>query len=260
MVSKKNLYIDCRLGIAGDMLMAALLGLIEEKDAFIKEMNEMFPMANLSYDCVTKGEQSGIKLNIVIENEVELCEDVEPKKVEMLSSEMLLCHENSESDGMVELLLGLPLNRDVVLVALSVYHELKMAECFVHGEHLRYIHNSKIGSLDAVIDIVGSCLLLEKIKPVNIYATAVNVGSGMVKYGTRIFDVPAPATARLLSTIPHFLSETIHGELVTPTGAAMLKGVVHVFDVTADEAHSGWAYGFGGKEFLVPTYTRVCLV
>jgi len=129
----------------------------------------------------------------------------------------------------------------------------------VHGKEMQYIHNSKLGSLDAVIDIVGICLLIETLAPEEIVSTRLNLGSGLVKCGTRIFPVPAPATALLVKDIPTYKSE-IQGELCTPTGAAVVKCLVDRFGEMPLEVNSKWGYGIGKKEYEVATYTKACMV
>jgi len=254
----KILYLDCKLGVAGDMLMASLLGLIDDKDHFITKMNELFPQAIINYQSVTRHNINGIKINIEIEGEMEICEDVAYDE-SSLSSQMLACIDNSEKIDILKFILALSLKVNVKEQALQIYHSLKMAENIVHNKKLTYIHNSKIGSLDAVIDIVGSCLLLEIIKPDKIISSPINVGSGKVKYNSKIFNVPAPATAQLVSGIPHFSGE-INAELATPTGVVMIREVTDEFMQDFRDDDFLWHYGIGGKKFHIPTYTAACLV
>ena len=258
----KVLYLDCEKGVAGDMLMSALLDLFEEKDDFIKKMNQLLPNTEILMKRVEREDVSGIYLDVLIEGRSESCQNVSGENSVdwgALKSEIVTCLENSEKEDMIDLMMHLNVSKEVKLRAIDIYHELKMAESIVHGREMQYIHNSRLGSLDAVMDIVGICLLIEALAPDKILATPLNLGNGTVKCGTRTFSVPAPATALLVKDMPTYKSE-IQGELCTPTGAAAIKYLVDQFGEMPLGAHIKWGYGIGGKVYEVATYTRACLV
>ncbi len=90
------------------------------------------------------------------------------------------------------------------------------------------IHFHEVGSLDAVADVAGVCLLVHMLGVERIVASPVHVGSGQVRCAHGILPVPAPATAHILRDVPIY-GGAIRGELCTPTGAALLKHFVTEF-------------------------------
>lgn len=107
--------------------------------------------------------------------------------------------------------------------ALAVFQRLAVAEARVHGTTPEKIHFHEVGALDAIIDIVGVCAGLEALGIEKLYASGVPLGYGWVESQHGLIPVPAPATLEILATagIPTRLSPG-GGELLTPTGAALL--------------------------------------
>ena len=116
----------------------------------------------------------------------------------------------------------------VKLDILAVYEEIADAESHVHGVPVEQIHFHEVGTMDAIADITAVCLLMHELKPDQVVASAVHVGSGQVRCAHGILPVPAPATAQILRDIPIY-GGSIKGELCTPTGAALLKHIVDEF-------------------------------
>ena len=91
------------------------------------------------------------------------------------------------------------------------------------------VHFHEVGSVDALIDVVGSCLALELLGVDEVQASPVCVGNGTVRCAHGILPVPAPATAEIIKGMPVYCS-SFDGELLTPTGAAILKylSLIHI--------------------------------
>ena len=79
--------------------------------------------------------------------------------------------------------------------ALAVYQEIAAAESTVHGTTVEQIHFHEVGTLDAVADVVGVCLLMDMLSPDRVEASPVHVGNGQVRCAHGLMPVPAPATA-----------------------------------------------------------------
>jgi len=112
--------------------------------------------------------------------------------------------------------------------ACRIFHRLAEAEAKVHGSTIDQVHFHEVGAVDAIVDIVGACVGLEMLGIRHVYASALNVGHGFVETAHGTLPVPAPATAELLRGVPVY-SNQISGELVTPTGAAILTTIGHSF-------------------------------
>jgi len=215
----KTLYLECNMGAAGDMLMAALLELHSNPDDFIKRLNSI-----------------GIPKTII---------SAEPSiKCGIKGTHIKMTFNGEKTEGLIE---SLNISETVKKNALAVYKLLAEAESKVHGVPVDQIHFHELGEMDAVADIVGVCMLMEELAPELVLASPVNVGNGQVKCLHGILPVPAPATAVLLQNIPIY--STINGELCTPTGAALLKYFVKEFCNMPLMKVAKLGYGMGTKNF-----------
>ncbi|MFN4219262.1 MAG: LarC family nickel insertion protein, partial [Candidatus Bipolaricaulia bacterium] len=109
--------------------------------------------------------------------------------------------------------------------ALSIFSALAQAEAKIHGISVDDVHFHELGALDSILDIVGAAIAIEAIKIDRWYASQINVGSGVIETAHGQLPVPAPATLELLRDFPIY-SSGVEMELVTPTGAAILKNLL----------------------------------
>ena len=123
---------------------------------------------------------------------------------------------------------------------------------------MEHIHFHEVGTLDAVADVLGVCLLMEKLAPGKVLASPVNVGGGTVKCAHGILPVPAPATEILLRGLPWYEGE-IKTELCTPTGAALLRHFADSFEKMPPMRVEKSGYGTGTKNFDRLNAVRVLL-
>ena len=143
---------------------------------------------------------------------------------------------------------GMDIEDAVKADALAVYDLIAQAESKIHGESLDHIHFHEVGSLDAVTDVVGNCMLLHKLAPARIAVSPIRVGSGTIRCAHGMLPVPAPATALLLAGLPIY-SGDIESELCTPTGAALLRHFADEFGAMPTMMIEKMGYGMGTKEF-----------
>ena len=108
---------------------------------------------------------------------------------------------------------GLPVSDKVKSDVLAVYKLIAEAESQAHGCPVEEIHLHEVGALDALVDIAGVCMLMEKIDADRIFCSPINVGRGMVSCAHGILPVPTPATAAILRGVPCY--GTFEGELCT---------------------------------------------
>ena len=142
--------------------------------------------------------------------------------------------------------------------ALAIYRLLGEAEAKVHDTTLEQIHFHEVGTLDALADVVGCALLIRTIAPEQILASPLHVGNGFVKCAHGVLPVPAPATAELLRGIP-FYTGSVTGELLTPTGAAILHYYVLRYLPMPTMTASEIGYGIGSKDFGIANCVRAFL-
>ena len=266
----KTLYFECGMGAAGDMLMAALLELIPDRQAFIDKMNALnLPGVRVEAEKAVKCGITGTHMKVTVNGEEEESADAHDH-----------AHHHGHEDGHADdqrhdhhhedghdhdhehhhhhhhasaadiegIIDSLDVSAQVKADAKAVYALIAEAESQVHGLPVSDIHFHEVGTLDAVADVVGVCLLMEEIGAERIVASPVHVGVGHVFCTHGVLPVPAPATALLLSGIPTYGGQ-VQGELCTPTGAALLKHFVTRFGDQPVMATEAIGYGMGKKDF-----------
>lgn len=264
------LYLDCSMGAAGDMLMAALYELLDDKQAFLDTMRGLgLPGIEITAEPAVKCGITGTHMKVLVHGSEELdsfhehlhgCEHDhahEPDHAHTHAGE----HEHHQHTGLHEiehLLSHLDLPQTVRDDALAVYHRIAEAESKVHGSPIDQIHFHEVGTLDALADVVGVCLLMHLLAPEKVYASSVHVGCGQVKCAHGILPVPAPATALLLAGVPIY-GGAIQDELCTPTGAALLTHFVTKFGELPAMRLLKSGYGMGTKDFPAANCVRAML-
>jgi uncharacterized protein (TIGR00299 family) protein len=249
------------MGAAGDMLTAALLELIPDKEAFLHRMNHLgipgvMVSAEKSVKCGITGTHFSVKVHDTEENEH--MHDQAHGHSHGHSHSHSHSHTHGSMAEIRSIVSAMPIPTMVKLDIMSVYNEIAEAESAVHGVPVDQIHFHEVGSMDAVADITAVCLLMHELDVDRVVASPIHVGSGQVRCAHGILPVPAPATAHILKQVPIY-GGSIRGELCTPTGAALLKHFVENFGDMPVMAVSGIGYGMGKKDFERANCVRVLL-
>ena len=265
----RTIYLDCSMGAAGDMLMAALLELLPEKDTFLQKMQSLgLPGLEISAEPSVKCGITGTHMRVLIHGEEEghphehAAE--EPFHSHADAPEAAHAHvhvhphHHTDLDELTHRISHLNVSEAVRSNILAVYQSIADAESRVHGVPVEQIHFHEVGSLDALADVTGVCLLMELLAPEQVLASPVHVGSGQVRCAHGILPVPAPATALLLEGIPIY-GGSIRGELCTPTGAALLRRFVTRFGPLPPMRVEKTGYGMGMKDFEAANCVRAML-
>ncbi|MEY8402025.1 nickel pincer cofactor biosynthesis protein LarC [Oscillospiraceae bacterium 44-34] len=258
----KTLYLECGMGAAGDMLMAALYELLneEQKKTFLETMNHLgLPGVEVVPAAAKTGGIAGTHMCVTVCGEEEHEHGHDHHHGHSCHHEHSHEHHHHATPGHIrDLIDGLSLPREVKEKARAVYDAIAQAEAQAHGCGLGDVHYHEVGALDAVADVTGVCYAMYLLEPDLICASPVHVGSGTVRCAHGIMPVPAPATAALLKGIPAYGGE-IEGELCTPTGAALLRTFVQVFGPMPLMDTEKIGYGVGSKEFGQPNCVRAFL-
>ena len=252
----KTIYLDCSMGAAGDMLMAALYELLPEKEAFFEKMNALgLSGITLSAEPSVKCGITGTHMRVLVHGEEEGAAPAHPHGHSHDHSNE---HTHAGLHEIEHRISHLALSETVRENVLAVYRSIADAESRVHGVPVDEIHFHEVGSLDALADVTGVCLLFEMLAPEQVLCSPVHVGSGQVRCAHGILPVPAPATARLLEGIPVY-GGSIRGELCTPTGAALLRRFVTRFGAMPPMCMEKCGYGMGTKDFEAANCVRAIL-
>lgn len=265
----RTIYLDCSMGAAGDMLMAALLELLPEKDTFLQKMQSLgLPGLEISAEPSVKCSITGTHMRVLIHGEeeghphehaVEEHAHSHADAPEAAHAHVHVHpHHHTDLDELTHRISHLNVSEAVRSDILAVYQSIADAESRVHGVPVEQIHFHEVGSLDALADVMGVCLLMELLAPEQVLASPVHVGSGQVRCAHGILPVPAPATALLLEGIPIY-GGSIRGELCTPTGAALLRRFVTRFGPLPPMRVEKTGYGMGMKDFEAANCVRAML-
>ncbi|HJC39886.1 MAG TPA: nickel pincer cofactor biosynthesis protein LarC [Candidatus Mediterraneibacter faecigallinarum] len=271
----RTLYIECKMGAAGDMLMASLYELLEDKQGFLDTMNGLgLPGVRLeaqkSSSCGIAG--THMKVTVHGEEEHEPAEGHDHEHNEDADHEHDSTGEHSHEHGhdhdhehhhatprhIADLINGLKLPEKVKGQARAVYRAIAEAEARAHGCPVGDVHFHEVGALDAVADVTGVCYALYLLQPERIVVSPIHVGSGTVRCAHGVMPVPAPATAVLLTGVPIY-GGAIQGELCTPTGAALLAHFADSFGEMPLMAVKDTGIGIGTKTFEQANCVRAFL-
>lgn len=262
----KTLYLECSMGVAGDMLMSALYEICDQKDLFLSKMNEIFaPDIRLTPLAHCKNGIMGTQMQVLVHGREE---DVAEEPDSGLHDSDTHTSDSHTHAGhhhhgftytsVLEKLDTLDLPDAVKENARAVYEQIGNAEAAVHGTTLEQIHFHEVGTLDALADVVGCSYLFYLIAPEKIICSPIHVGSGFVRCAHGVLPVPAPATAEILKEVPYYTG-SISSELCTPTGAALVKHFSDSFGTMPTITVQAAGYGMGHKDFPIVNCVRAFL-
>ena len=235
---QKIAYLDCHSGISGDMFLGAMLDAGLSLDT-LKTSLASLPVAG--YDLVVENIHDkgirGSRLTVVTS------EQEQPARH--------LSHISS-------ILYASTLPAPVRDTSLAIFQRLADAEASVHGTSIEEVHFHEVGAIDALVDITGAAIAVESLGIIQLYASPLPLTSGHVNTAHGSLPVPAPATLEILRRVAApWRPCPIEGELVTPTGAAILATLAR-FETPAI-AIDRVGYGFGRKNLPWPNCLRLCL-
>ena len=141
----------------------------------------------------------------------------------------------------------------------QLFHTLGEAEAAIHGTTLDTVHLHEVGAIDSIIDIAGAVFAMEWLAVDRVVASPLNVGSGTIRSAHGLYPVPAPATVRLLEGVPIY-SGIQKTELVTPTGALLVRSFASEFGPIPAMRVRKTGYGAGSRDFAdTPNVLRVLI-
>ena len=223
----KTLYFDCFAGASGDMILGALVSVGVDP----RQLSEALASLNVS----------GYEINF---------ETVDRSGISATHARVITPHEHAHRHlgDILKIIYESRLSDGVKDRAARIFSRLAEAEARVHNVAVEKIHFHEVGALDAIIDVTGACIGFELLEVERFAASALHVGSGMVEMAHGRFPVPPPAVAELLRDVPIY-STDIRGELVTPTGAAIISTVCQEFGQLPKMKVERTGYGAGTREY-----------
>jgi len=278
----RALYLDCFAGISGDMFVGALLDLGAGFD--LERLQRELEKLGLDGYRLEAGEvqKNGVRataFRVYLDGEKGRLADAE--YVEVAEADERVHHhphdhehshpneghfhneEGHQSDArslqdILNLLEGGRLSAGVKERTAAIFRRLGEAEARVHGVSPQVVHFHEVGGIDAIVDITSAAIGLEMLGIEAVYASRLQLGSGFVQSSHGLLPVPAPATAELLRGVPVFNGD-VKGELVTPTGAAVLTEIASGYGPMPEMIVDAVGYGAGSRERDFPNVLRAFL-
>lgn len=282
----KVLYFDCFSGISGDMTLGALLDLGVSQEYLIESLKALKLEGEYHFN-IKKDLKNGIMgtfVNVVLhseeeeqghdhhnghehqhehehEHEHEHQHDNEHHHHEIAMAHTHnhhLEHEHRSYSNIVSMIEGSSLNDNVKNLSKRIFTIIGEAEGKIHGKPLEEVHFHEVGAVDSIVDIVGTAICIDALKPDKIVFSKIPLSKGFVKCQHGMFPLPAPASLEILKDVPVYFTD-IKFELVTPTGAGIIKALADSYDDSGDMMIEKIGYGLGKKTYEKPNVLRVYL-
>lgn len=231
-------YLDCHSGMSGDMFLGALLDAGFQLDTLQKALASL-PLDG--YDLTLEPyHDKGVHGSRF---QVHLADQPQPER---------------HLSEIVALIQRMELPTRARELALAIFQRLGEAEAAVHQVPIETIHFHEVGAVDAIIDITGAALGVTTLDISRLYASPLPLTSGHVQMAHGLLPVPAPATLEILRRVQApWRPCPVEGELVTPTGAAILATLAQFETPAISIERVG--QGFGKKRLPWPNCLRLCL-
>lgn len=234
----RTLYFDCFAGASGNMILGAMLGLGVGRAQLESELDKLgLPNVSLKVENVDRSGISAIHVQVLAPDQ----------KDHRHHSDILSIIESSN------------LSQSVKQRSIEIFTRLADAEATVHGIAREKVHFHEVGAIDAIVDIVGACICFELLGIERFVCSKIHVGSGFVDMEHGRFPVPPPAVAELLRNVPVYSTELL-GELITPTGAAIISTISEAYGPLPEVSLQSTSYGAGSRTYeKFPNVLRVML-
>ncbi len=216
-------YADCFSGISGDMFLGALLHAGVDQGVLEAELK---------------------KLNIgafTLQTIKKQVSSIEAIKVEIITEP---CREARHLSHLLHIVENSHLSNIIKEQATEVFQELARAEAKVHGIAIDKVHFHEIGAIDTIVDVVGSLIGLHTLGVTKLLASPIPAGRGFIKCAHGTIPLPGPAVCEILKGVPIY-GVNIDKELVTPTGAALIKVLSNDFGPMPPMNLTATGYGAG---------------
>ena len=234
----KIAYFDCFAGASGDMILGALL----DAGLTIERLREEISKLHLSHyeldvEKVLKRGIGGSQAHVIIDQDH---------------------HHHRHLSHIREIIEKSDLDASIQEKCTAIFVRLAEAEARVHRSSVESVHFHEVGAMDAIIDVVGGVIGLSVFGIDKVFCSPLHVGSGTIECVHGTLPVPAPATAELVKGRPVY-STGVVGELLTPTGAAILTTLSSGFGPMPAMTVRQIGYGAGTADPGIPNLLRVAI-
>ncbi len=250
-------YLDCFSGISGDMFLGALVDAGVPAKLLEDTVAALEIGAELKISRVSRGGISATKVDVYAHGEKDLPREVFWQQQQKAGSSepapALQGHSPAHNHGrhlseIHRIIEKAAISENAKATATRIFEALGAVEAEIHSTSIDQVHFHEVGAVDAMVDIVCAAVGAEALGVDEWLCSPLNVGGGTVKCAHGTLPVPAPATLKLLRDAPVYSSGP-QFELVTPTGAAIVKTLATRFGAFPAMKIEKAGYGAGSREF-----------
>ncbi len=271
----QTLYLECSSGISGDMTVAALLDLGADKDVLLRALNSL-PVQGFEIE-ISRVKKAGldacdfhVKLDKAHENhdhDMEYLHGHEHghgHEHEHRHDADAAAHHSHEHRGLPEILEIIDkakISDQAKATAVRIFQILAGAEAKAHGVPLEQVHFHEVGAVDSIVDIVAVAVCLDNLEVTEVIVPFICEGRGTVRCQHGILPVPVPAVVNIVEAyqLPVSITQT-EGELVTPTGAAIVGAVRTSGNLPRQFVIKRLGMGAGKRNYERPSLLRAMLI
>ncbi len=236
----KIAYFDCFAGASGDMILGAML------DAGLKIEHLRDEIAKLQLT------------NYSLDVEKVVRQGIGGSQAHVQIDQSHHKHHHRHLSHIKEIIENSDLEVPIKVKSTQIFSRLAEAEARVHRSSIESVHFHEVGAMDAIIDVVGAVAGLTALGIKKVFCSPLHVGSGTIECAHGTLPVPAPATAELIKGKPVY-SSGIDGELLTPTGAAILTTLASDFGPMPAMTVGQIGYGAGTADRGIPNLLRIAI-
>lgn len=270
------LYMDCFSGISGNMTIGAFLDLGVDEKMLLGELDKLNLRGySIEVSKKTKNGIVGTYFNVILDEESH-SHDQSHVNEQLDSHDHGHSHEHEHSHegghghhhshdqrnlpDIEKIIDESDLSEKVKKISKEIFNYVAVAEAKIHGKSIDEVHFHEVGAIDSIIDIIGTAICIDSLDLDKIVVSKLHTGTGFVKCQHGIIPVPAPATLEIIKNgkIPVY-SKGVEGELVTPTGAAIVAALADEFGNQPEMEIESIGYGAGYKDFKMPNVLRLIL-
>jgi len=251
----RTLYLDCFAGASGDMLVGAMLDCGLDFELLRSELLKLGVGGyELSLKRALRSGISAAKFDVHLIGEAHSHDHESRRRHEhpyghdqQSQSHNPHTHHRSLSE-IKRIIASSSLSDRVKGRAQTIFQRIGEAEAKIHGISIEAVHFHEVGAIDSIVDIAGACVAFDALKIERIISSPLHVGSGTFQCAHGTYPVPGPATAELLKGVPIY-SKDIEGELVTPTGAAIISTLAESYGPAPMMRIEKIGYGAGTRDY-----------
>lgn len=263
----KTLYLECYSGISGDMTVAALLDLGADREV-LKESLKSLPVDGFRTE-ITRVKKSGLDacdFSVILEqdnhdHDMEYLHGSEKSYTGHYEHSHEVNHEHRGMKEITEIIQKSEMTARAKKMAMRVFGILAQAESKAHGVPVEEVHFHEVGAVDSIVDIAAIAICMDNLDISNVIVPVLYEGTGFIRCQHGQIPVPVPAVTHIAETHKLKLKITdIQGELVTPTGAAVVAAFRTSDRLPEDFTMLKTGIGAGKRQYRCPGILRAMLI